>query len=102
MSYAQFDDDPSADAEAIETQRLDADLEMAEMVATGNAMEAARRRGICCHSSTVGYLPPGQQCHPEQAGLKKGQQACTEHTGGCTAVFEGDDHWIAAIDAALS
>lgn len=96
------DTDPWMEVEAAETARMDADLELADMVATGNAMDAARRRGICCHGSTVGYLPPGQQCYPEQAGLKKGQQACTEHTGGCTAVFEGNDHWIAAMDAALS
>lgn len=43
MSYAAFDEDPWADAEALEAERFDADLQMAEMTAVGNAMRTARR-----------------------------------------------------------
>jgi hypothetical protein len=94
------DTDPWMELEALETERLDADLEMAEGAAVGNAIAAAQRRGVCCHTSTAGYIRPA--VYPEQEDLKPGQLACTEHTGGCARVFEGTDEWVAAMDAATS
>lgn len=93
------DDDPWADVEAQESERFDADMQMAEMTAVGNAMHRAQKRGICTHGSVVGYRVPA--CYPEQAGLKPGQSRCTEGTGGCDRVFESDEDWYAAMDAAL-
>lgn len=99
MSY--FDDDPYADMEAVETLRRDADLEMAEMAAVGNAIWAGRKAGRCMHQSAVGYNR-GVFHRPEQEGLKKqGQLACTDHTGGCNAVWESDEDWYAAMDDAI-
>ncbi|MEU7855128.1 hypothetical protein [Nonomuraea sp. NPDC049141] len=92
-----YDDDPGTDYEAIETQRMDADLEMAEMERRGNYLHALRQRGICTHSSGVEYRDP--PVYPEQVGLKPGQSRCTEGTGGCTLVVNSDKEWYAAQDA---
>lgn len=96
-SYSRYDTDPWADVEALETQRFDADLEMAEMARQGNAIAAARKAGRCAHQSAVGYRNP--PVYPEQAGLKPGQSRCTD---GCGTVFASDDDWYAAMDAAVN
>lgn len=76
----------------------DADIQMAEMEAVGNRFHYWQRRGVCQHGSAAGYL--ADPCYPEQIGLKPGQVACTEHTSGCNAVFDSDDEWYEAMDAA--
>jgi hypothetical protein len=90
-----YDTDPWMEIEAIEQERRDADMEMTEMVAAGNAIARARKAGRCCHTSAVGYISPA--VYPEQEGLKPGQSRCTE---GCGAVFESDQDWYEAMDAA--
>lgn len=92
-----YDDDPGIDLEAIETQRRDADLEQAAMEREGNRLDALRDKGICTHSSGVGYLKT--PVYPEQVGLKPGQIRCTEGTGGCTFVADNDEEWCAAQEA---
>jgi hypothetical protein len=91
-----WDTDPWMEQEALEAERLDADMEMAEMAAVGNAIARARRAGRCAHQSSVGYLP--KPVYPEQEGLKPGQSRCTE---GCGRVFDSDEDWYAAMDAAI-
>jgi hypothetical protein len=91
-----FDDDPGMDEEARWLERVDADLEMAEMAAAGNALHAARKAGRCVHAGAVGYLP--DPVYPEQVGLKPGQLRCTD---GCGQVFASDEDWLAAMDAAI-
>lgn len=83
-----FDDD----LEALELERFDADLEMAELTAAGDAAAAARAAGRCAHGSAVGYLPV--PVYPEQVDLKPGQLRCTE---GCQRVFADDDEWYGAM-----
>ena len=95
-----YDDDYGYEQEAIEAERLDADLLQAQYTREANRAEAMRKRGICQHSSAVGYLPEGKQYYPEQAGLKPGQSRCTEGTNGCTAVFDSDEGWATARHAA--
>lgn len=96
MSYAQWDEDPWADVEAVETARRDADMEMAEMDRIGNATAAAQRAGRCTHGSAQGY--PGGPRTPQQEGLAPGQLRCT---AGCGAVFADDEDWYGATDEAL-
>lgn len=97
MSYP--DDDPAAENEAIWLGRLDADIEMAEMTAVGDAIAAAEKRGICTHGSAAGYMnPPASQA---QVGLKPGQLRCTKGTSGCRRVFASDADWYAAMDEAI-
>jgi hypothetical protein len=91
MSY----EDPWAEAEALETERFEADFTQAAMEATAGALTRARKAGRCTHGSTVGYRKPA--AYPEQEGLKPGQSRCT---AGCKAVFGSDQEWAAAIDAA--
>jgi hypothetical protein len=90
------DDDPWADVEAQESERFDADIQMAEMAAVGNAIARARKAGRCAHQGAVSYR--AEPCYPEQEGLRPGQSRCTD---GCKAVFGSDDDWYAAMDAAL-
>lgn len=92
-----WDVDPWMEEEAAETARLDADLEMAEMAAAGDAIHAARKAGRCAHQGVQGYS--GGERRPEQAGLKVGQLRCTD---GCSAIFADDEAWYAAMDAAVS
>ena len=87
-----WDTDPWMEQEALEDERLWADMEQAEM-------EAAERAGRCTHGSAAGYHDP--PLYPEQHGLKPGQLACTKHTGGCQAVFDSDEDWHAAMHAAV-
>jgi hypothetical protein len=95
-----FDDDFGTEMEAIETERLDADIEQYEMEAAGDAIARAERAGICTHGSAAGYhYPP---IYPEQEGLQPGQLRCTKHTGGCQRVFASDEDWYAAMDEAVS
>lgn len=89
------DEDPWAEHEAMETERLDADLEMAEMAAAGNAVTAARRAGECAHQGTMGYLPG------EDRGLKRGQLKCNDGGSGCGRVFASDEAWYAAMDEVM-
>ena len=92
-----FDDDWGDEMEAIETERLDADILQAEWEAQGNAMAAARKRGVCQHSSVVGRSGTGEEFYPEQVGLVGAQLRCTEGTGGCTAVFADAHDWHDAV-----
>ncbi|WP_298795735.1 hypothetical protein [uncultured Pseudonocardia sp.] len=64
----------------------DADIELAEMAAVGDALHHWRARGICQHQSVQG---------PD------GRIECREGTGGCAAVFTGPEQWYAAMDRAL-
>ncbi len=91
-----FEDDYGAEMEAIEAERLDADMEQAEMVRRGNAVAAAERAGRCTHGSTVGYRKPA--FYPEQEGLQPGQSRCTS---GCKRVFSSAEDWYAAMDEAI-
>jgi len=97
MSTYGWDTDPWMEIEALETERWEADMEQAEMVRAGNAIARARKAGICCHTSAVGYL--ASPVYPEQEGLRPGQSRCTE---GCGRVFGSDQEWYAAMDAAVS
>jgi len=92
-----FDDDYGAEMEAIEAERLDADIEQYEMERRGNAIAAAERAGRCTHGRTVGYRSP--PCYPEQEGLQPGQSRCTS---GCERVFGSGEEWLAAIDEAVN
>ena len=99
MTYHE-DTDPWMEREAEEDERqarrMDADAEMASMTRVGNAMARAERAGRCTHGSAVGYRKPA--VYPEQEGLTPGQSRCT---GGCGQVFDSDDAWYAAMDAAI-
>ncbi|TDD11298.1 hypothetical protein [Nonomuraea diastatica] len=64
-----FDDDFGAEAEAIATARMDADLEQAAMDAAGDALYAAcDEMGICLHGivmvvkETPVAMPPRYRC----------------------------------------
>jgi hypothetical protein len=46
---------PGMEDEALEAERFEADMEMAELTRAGNAMHRAQRAGICTHGSSVGY-----------------------------------------------
>jgi hypothetical protein len=94
VSYRD-DEDAWAEDEAAELGRLDADLEMAEMDAAGDAIAAARKTGRCLHMSAQGYLPG------EDRGIRPGQLRCTDGGRGCGAVFQGDEDWYAAMDEAV-
>lgn len=93
---SRYDEDPWAEHEAMETARMDADLEMAAMARAGNAVRAARKAGRCAHQGAVGYLKPA--LYPEQEGLKRGQSRCTD---GCGRVFGSDDEWYEAMEEAM-
>ena len=99
------DTDPMDELEAADYGRLEtgwaADAEMAEMTRVGDATARAQARGICTHGSAAGYMPPGREAYPEQHGLLPGQLACTENRGGCVRVFDNDEEWMAAMDAAI-
>ncbi|MFJ4702973.1 hypothetical protein ACIP5N_32960 [Streptomyces sp. NPDC088768] len=89
-----YADENSADElEAIRTQRLDVDLEMAQMNAKADAWHAVRDRGFCNHGSAIGY------CHPPvrevQRLLEPGQLICT---AGCDTVFADENDWYAQLD----
>ncbi len=90
-------DDYGYEMEAIEQERWDADLEMAEMSRVGRAIDRARAAGVCCHQGVVGYVA-GKVFYPEQVGLEPGQSRCTD---GCGRVFTSDDDWQAAMSAAI-
>lgn len=94
-----YDEDPWAEEEAAQNVRWDADLEMADMAAAGDAIAAARKAGRCAHQSAVGYAPKGHRHYPEQEGLKRGQVRCTD---GCGRVFASDEDWYAAMDEAVA
>lgn len=64
----------------------DADIELAEMAAVGDALHHWRSRGICQHQSVQG--PPKRI-------------ACRDNTGGCAAVFTSPQQWYLAMDRAL-
>jgi hypothetical protein len=106
MRINQYDEDPWADVEALETQRRDVGLEMAEMTAAGDALHAARAAGRCVHASAVGYVSP--PVYPEQHGLRPGQVACTDGPvkadglRGCGEVFASDEAWGVAMDDAIA
>jgi len=68
----------------------DADIEMAEYAREARALDAARARGECPHSSAVGLPDSGKIFYPEQEGLLPGQVRCTD---GCGTVFASDADW---------
>jgi hypothetical protein len=74
----------------------DADIEQYEMEQAGRAIHAARKAGRCTHQSVVGYRNPA--VYPEQEGLRPGQSKCTD---GCGEVFDSDEDWHDAMDAAV-
>ncbi|MFG2210937.1 hypothetical protein [Streptomyces sp. NPDC048638] len=89
-----YADETSADElEAVLTQRLDVDLEMAQMHAEADPWHAVRDRGFCNHGSAVGYLNP--PVYELQKRLKPGQLACT---AGCETIFANDEDWYAQLD----
>ncbi|MFD4529126.1 hypothetical protein ACFWP7_35485 [Streptomyces sp. NPDC058470] len=88
-----YADESSADElEAILTQRLDVDLEMAQMNAEADAWHAVRDRGFCNHGSAIGYRHP--PVHEVQRLLKPGQLICT---AGCDTVFADEEDWNAQL-----
>lgn len=93
---SRYDEDPWAEHEAMETARMDADLEMAEMAAAGNAVAVARRAGRCPHMSSQGYS--GGPRSVQQEGLKRGQVRCTDK---CGRVFGSDEEWYEAMEEAM-
>jgi hypothetical protein len=80
--------------EAIEAERLDADLLQDRYERESARAERLRAAGVCLHSSAVGYLPGGEHFYTEQIGLEPGQIRCTE---GCLAVFADDAAYSAAM-----
>lgn len=107
-----WDTDPMMELEAEEDERAErawaADAEMAELARAGRAIDRARKAGRCTHGSAAGYRQP--PVYPEQHGLRKGQLRCTNpdftppgHPDwqGCGAVFDSEQHWHAAMDAAI-
>ncbi|MEW1762413.1 hypothetical protein AB0393_38650 [Streptomyces cyaneofuscatus] len=89
-----YADESSADElEAIRTQRLDVDLEMAQMNADADAWHAVRDRGFCNHGSAIGYRHP--PVYEVQRLLQPGQLICT---AGCDTVFADEDDWYAQLD----
>ena len=91
-----WDEDPWAEHEAMETERMDADLEMAELAAAGNAVAAARRADRCPHQSSVGYS--GGPRSVQQEGMKRGQVRCTDK---CGQTFGSDEEWYEAMEEAI-
>ncbi|MFI7089624.1 hypothetical protein ACIBUR_39320 [Streptomyces anulatus] len=87
------DENSSDELEAIHAERLDVDLEMAEMNASADTWHAVRDRGYCNHGSAVGYL--GSPVREGRKILKPGQLACT---AGCGTVFADDEDWYAQLD----
>lgn len=86
-----FDDDYGYEMEAIETERFDADMEMAQLTARANDAERARSNGVCQHSSRIGGNPQ-RVYYPEHFILGRDEQVCTERTGGCLAI--GPDEFV--------
>lgn len=83
-----FDDDYGYEMEAIQQERMDADLEMAQMTARANEAHRAAQRGICGHNSRVGANDG--LYYPEQFILRPGEVMCTERTGGCLLIAPDD------------
>jgi hypothetical protein len=73
------------DSEAIETERHDADAEMAELESVGRAHSAARKAGRCTH----GWW---------QGRQSDGVQTCLH----CGAMFQGEAELFAAQRAAVT
>lgn len=94
--YADDDDPYGWDNEVV---YRDADIEQAQMVTEGNRLHRLRQSGMCLHSSAVSLPDSGEVFYPEQEGLQPGQVACTEHTGGCNAVFPSQDAWFQAMQS---
>lgn len=68
----------------------DADIEMAELEATGNRIARLERQGVCCHTRAAGC-----RAAPD---LKPGELRCA----GCGRVFASDEAWWDAMDEALA
>ncbi|MFF7250502.1 hypothetical protein ACFZBU_42305 [Embleya sp. NPDC008237] len=89
-----YSDETSADElEAIHEQRRGVDLEMAAMAAVGDRMAELKHAGVCPHGSAQGFRE--DLGDPE---LRPGQLRCTDT---CRRIFNSDDDWYAAMDAAL-
>lgn len=76
----------------------DADIEMAAYAREARALDAARARGVCTHSSAVGVSASGRIFYPEQEGLTGSQVRCTD---GCGRVFADMDEITSASEAAI-
>lgn len=88
-----YADETSADElQAWHDSRVDADLDMAAMAATGAAQDRAIAAGRCLHFSVVGPR------NPAGTGLKPQELRCTP---GCGRVFTDDDDWYKAMDEAV-
>lgn len=61
--------------------------------------EALRADGVCAHGTVVTLPESGTALCPEQEGLKPGEVACTERTGGCAVVFATALDWVAVREA---
>ncbi|ATM24508.1 hypothetical protein SMD44_p10009 (plasmid) [Streptomyces alboflavus] len=87
-----YEDETTADAlQAWSDDRLQADLEQAEMEAQGDRLYAHEQAGFCTHQSAVGYLTV--PFYPEQEGLRPGEYRCT---GGCGSLFRNETEWVDA------
>lgn len=94
------DEDPWMEQEAAELASVDADLEMAELAAAGDAVSRARKAGRCPHQGAAGYS--GGPRSAQQEGLKIGQLRCIDDGQmGCGQIFESDEDWYAAMDEAM-
>ena len=61
----------------------DADLEMLELEAVGDAIWKAEQAGRCCHTSAKGFRA----------------MTCTS---GCGQTWASEDEWLAAMDEAIA
>ena len=65
-----YDYETTADLnEAIYYERLDADIEMAQMEAEGRRISALHKRGICTHGAGLGYKAPAIYSAEDIAGM---------------------------------
>ena len=76
----------------------DADIELAELYRIGARVSYLRKKGICCHTSSVGVSSTGEIFYPEQVGLRPGQQKCTDI---CGRVFDSAEEMYADADQYL-
>lgn len=86
MSY-----DPGMEQEALEQERFEADMEMAQLEAIGRRNDALRKRGICPHSYRTGRNAWNHTIYPQVAALSIGDELCND----CGVVIPRDspDNW---------
>ena len=78
-----FDYDPEAVIQ-------DADIEMARMSEMAHRVATLRKRGICCHTSSLGFS--GTVHYPAQETMRIGQVLCTDL---CGRLFDSDEEMYA-------